>query len=460
MTASEFTPRQHRIVLLLVISVVVVFAMLAGFVITSLRGVNPPPVATPPFISAIPTPVPSPTPSPDVVATPGEGIWSQVQAARIFDQIAHQVETERERTPRAEVPLSFLDEDEMITTLHDLYAERYPEIRLLPYAALGLLPVVPSTIHANSSAGIYVPEQEQLYVSADQLANNPEAQALLAHAYVHALQDQHFDLEAVQERAATIDAQLAIQALIEGDATLLTGLYSYEEITEAVWVSLTDQIVRAENPDYGEVLRDNQAWTRIQHFPNWEGRQFVEAIFETGGWEAINAAYTTPPRSTEQILHPARYQEQPDDPVIVIVPSIRSSLSEDWAPLIENTLGELITGLYLGQTLPPERARQAADGWDGDTFVVWENERNKHQVLIWRTIWDSIAEASEFENALTAMIPQGYLPVRPFDPPQGLTGRWWETEAGTMHVCRTGRYVLFVQAPNVNTLANVVETLP
>jgi hypothetical protein len=458
-TVSDFTPQQRRIVFLLVIAVVVVFAMLAGFVITSLRSPPPTlPIATLPSLSATSVTMPSPTPSLLPSPTAGEGIWSQVQAARIFDQIAHQVETTRELSPRAEVPLSFLDEDEMIEMLQALYTERYPATRLLPYTTLGLLPATPPTIQANPAAGIYVPEQEQLYVAADQMVNNPEAQTLLAHAYVHALQDQHFDLEAMQERAGTIDAKLAIQALIEGDATLLTALYGYEDVTEANWGDLTTQIVRAENPDYEEALGNHRAWAQVQRFPNWEGRLFVEAVFEAGGWEAINGAYTNPPRSTEQILHPARYQEQPDDPALVVVPSLEDALGGGWTLAVEDTLGELITGLYLGQTLTTDRAQQAADGWDGDTFVVWEED--ERQLVVWRTIWDGLAEASDFEDALTAMIPQRYLPVRPFDPPWGLTGHWWETDTGALHVRRTGRYVLFVRAPDANTLANVAEVLP
>jgi len=303
------------------------------------------------------------------------------------------------------------------------------------------------------------PEQEQLYIATGQQESSVDDQALLAHAYTHVLQDQHFDLGAMDARAMTTDATLAVRALVEGDATLLTALYRYENLAAADWERLAELILQAEQPGYGEELDRVEAWARLQRFPYREGRQFTTALFQADGWEAINHAYTDPPRSTEQVLHLERYLEGRDAPASVVVPDLSIVLGEGWTMLLRDTLGEFVTGLYLDETLPGETAWQSADGWDGDTFVVWEHEDGR-RVLVWRTVWDSTAEAAEFEYALIALIPQRYLPARPADPPAGLAGRWWETDAGAVYVCRVARYVIFVQAPDVNALANVVEVLP
>jgi len=79
---------------------------------------------------------------------------------------------------------------------------------------------------------------------------------------------------------------------------------------------------------------------------------------------------------------------------------------------------------------------------------------------VWRTIWDSNAEAVEFERAIVARVIQRYLPARPLDPPDGLPGRWWESDQGAVCVSRAARHVTFVEAPEANTLANVMELLP
>ena len=457
MSTSDFTPGQRRIVMLMVIAVIVVFAMLAGVVVTSIQSWESlPPAATLSFASSLPTPLPTPSPVPS--PTP-EGLWSQVMIARLFDQTAHQVETLRGLSPRAEVPLSFLDEREMATLLRRFYVERGPEDKLAPYTLLGLLPDVPISIRPPQAAGIYVPEQEQLYVATGRQESSADDQALLAHAYAHALQDQHFGLGAMDARATTTDSTLAVQALVEGDATLLTALYRYEDLTTADWEYLTELVSRAEQPGYGEELDSVETWARLQRFPYREGRRFAGALFQAGGWEAINRAYADPPRSTEQVLHPERYLGERDLPAEVVVPDLGVVLGEGWTVLLRDTLGEFVAGLYLDETLPEATARQAADGWDGDTFVVWEHEDGR-RMLVWRTVWDSTAEAAEFERTLVALIPQRYLPTRPVDPPPGLAGHWWETDAGALYVCRVARYVTLARTSDVNVLANVVEILP
>lgn len=466
MRASGFSSRQRRIVLLLVLIIVIVFALLAGFLVTSLQSMQPAPVPAPTTASEPSSPTPPPTPPPATpTQIPDQGIWPQVRAARLFDQIAHQVETDRALAPRAEVPLSFLDEREMEETLQKRYAGESPTSEVLSLSALGLLPETSADIQAQSPAGIYVPEQQQLYVTIDHPEKDREAQTLLAHAYVHALQDQHFDLEAVQGRAQTTDERLAVQALIEGDATLATALYSNDDLPSADWERLTNLIVEAEQPRYGGVLGGCEAWTRLQRFPNEKGREFAGAVFDHGGWDALNSCYTNLPRSTEQILHPSRYlgldtpAGQPDHPTTVVVPDLGPVLGDEWELLLRDTLGEFVIGLHLSQEMPEARGWSIADGWDGDTFLVWERQ-NGTRILIWRTIWDTSAEALAFERGMMLLIPQRYLPVRPIDPPRGLPGQWWETSGGIVHLHRAARYVLVVRAPDTNTVINVLRAVP
>ena len=447
--------------------VVVVFALLIGFFITSLQSLESAPIANTPTLRQA-TSSPTATSAPAAVTStpvPDESIWTQVQAARLFDQIAHQVETQRALSPQAEVPLSFLDDGTMAATLQDLYTKEDPESALLPFTALGLVPSVPISVQAHTPAGIYITAHQQLYVSTGRPQDDPDAQALLAHAYVHALQDQHFDLEAVRARAQSTDEKLAVQALIEGDATLVTALYGSEDLSSVDWSALAALIVQAEQPDYGESLSNHEAWSRLEQFPNSEGRAFAAALHEHGGWEALNSSYTDIPRSTEQILHPARYlgsdspTGEPDRPTRVVVPDLDSVLSDEWGLLLEDTLGEFVVGLYLNRAMPAQAAWRAADGWDGDKFVVWEREDGQ-RIVVWRTIWSSSREASDYERGLSLLIPQRYYPVRPIDPPQGLSGRWWETSEGTVNVRRTARYVLSTHAPDTNTAVNVVKALP
>jgi hypothetical protein len=388
-----------------------------------------------------------------------------VRAARLFDQIAHQVETERALLPQAEVPLSFLGQRKMGEALRGLHAGDGRHLARLPYTVLGLLPDADGDWEAQAPASIYVVEQEQLFVSLDRPEDDADTQALLAHAYVHALQDQHFDLEALRARAGTTDERLAVQALIEGDATLVTGLYRSRDLSSVDWEQLIDLIVEAEQPVRSAELTNSETWARLQRFPNDEGKAFAHDLFERGKWDAINQSYTRPPRSTEQILHPSRYpgldapDAQPDQPSTVTVPDLSPVLGEAWRLVLRDTLGEFVIGLHLSQVMGEETAWRRADGWDGDTLLVWERE-DGDRMVVWRTLWDTSADAAEFERGLKLLIPQTHSPVRLLSRPRGLPGEWWETALGTVQLRRAGRYVLLVRAPDTNTVVNGLERLP
>lgn len=464
---SSFTPGQRRVLMVMIILVVAVFAALAGFIITSLQNQpGPPPVTDVPSILDVPTVAPAtvtPSPAPTPIPTTeqlADGIASRVQAARLLDQIERQVETVRGLSPRAEVPLNFLDEDELSALLRQLYRQRDPEALLLPYITLGLLPDEAISIQVGQTAGAYILEEEQLYVVTNPSGINADDRVLvLARVYDRALQDQHFDLEAAEARARSTDAKLAVVALEGGDEMLLMALYRYGDLVTADWAHL-EALVLAESPSYGEELDSSRAWARLQRFPYREGRYFAVALFEMEGWDTVNRAYADLPRSTEQVLHPERYlAEGPDIPSDVFVPDLSGVLGTGWTLGVRDTLGEFVTGVYLEQALTEQMAWQAADGWDGDTFVTWEHEDGEG-VRVWRTIWDSTAEAAEFEHALLTLVPQRYLPTRPMESPRGLPGSWWETDSGVVCVYRVARYVVFADGPDADTLAAVVEALP
>ncbi len=461
---STLTPSQRRILFVMLIAVIVVVALLTGFIVTTIRSlqstafVETPTFVFPPTPSPTLAPVP-PTLTPELNTTPLSDIEAQVRAARLFDQIARQAETLRELSPRTVVPLSFMDAREMEALIHRLYPGSSLPAWLLPYTALEILPQTEISVCMDHVAGLYVPEQQQLYVSTSLWESNADDQALLVHAYVHALQDQHFDLRGMMARATTTDATLAMQALAEGDATLLAGLYTSQDLATADWEHLAELFARVEQPGCGGALDSTAAWARLRGFPYRQGRQFAAALFQMGGWEVVNRAYVTPPRSTEQVLHPERYLGEPDLPDAVFVPDLSVVLGRGWTLRSQDTLGEFVVGLYLSEVLPETTAWSAADGWDGDTFVLWERD-DAGRLWVWRSVWSSIGDASEFARALSALIPQHYLPTRPLEPPAGAGGEWWETDSGMMAVYRVGRYVILVQAPDTATLTRVTEALP
>lgn len=64
----------------------------------------------------------------------------------------------------------------------------------------------------------------------------------------------------------------------------------------------------------------------------------------------------------------------------------------------ENELGKLEIAIYLGQHLG-ESGRAAADGWGGDRYALLVSPSG-HDVIFWRSVWDTEDAADRFAAAV------------------------------------------------------------
>lgn len=198
--------------------------------------------------------------------------------------------------------------------------------------------------------------------------------ASTAHETVHALQHAHLVLG---RSFPSHDRYLARRALTEGDAKLTAMLY----IGARRGVAPSRLLAQMTDPARIEALED------VSSFPYVAGLAFAAALYQVGGFAAIDRAFASPPESTEQILHPQRFLDD-DAPVYVVFPVLGNHHSVD-----EGTRGELGTRRWL------ERCADACDGcgrgWGGDAYrtLVGEADRPLH---LWSTVWDDIASARRF----------------------------------------------------------------
>jgi uncharacterized iron-regulated protein len=140
---------------------------------------------------------------------------------------------------------------------------------------------------AKSTQGYYSIKDKTLYVY-DDIAGAYE-RGVLIHEMVHALQDQHFGLAKLHQTGFNSDAELALAALIEGDATFTMI-----------------EMLKKDQPKVAGMLDVSLALAKDveRAFVYSQGARYVKALKDKGGWEAVNAAYRNPPRSTAAVLHP------------------------------------------------------------------------------------------------------------------------------------------------------------
>lgn len=231
-----------------------------------------------------------------------------------------------------------------------------------------------------------------------------------AHELVHALQDQHFDLWQLTRRELDNgDVALALQALVEGDASYAM-LYRMPMIDpdRMPMERLAPMMAAAGGPsdDMGGRIGAAPAIVREPLvFPYVQGLVFAQAVKlgNGDGWAGIDAAYRSPPLSTEQILHPDKYVgDTPDWPMHFEADADRW-LKSDWQKVDTDSFGELGIGLMLRQHGTADGvAATAAAGWDGDRY--WTFRSGEKGALVWISTWDSEADAAEFEAAVAGPV--------------------------------------------------------
>ena len=313
--------------------------------------------------------------------------------------------------PQHDVPVLFPSRAEVREFLDSEFEEVYtPETideLMAFYVGFEFLPpdfdiqAAITALYAQQVAGYYDPETGTMnIVTSDGEA--PTGLMLLldrityAHEYVHALQDQYFDLSAYQEmieNSDNYDSNLAYQSLVEGDATFIMNEYTIQVTEEnplgaaiQLGIGLADAgslFLPSGTPDIfaAELL-----------FPYVEGEAFVRALFNDGGWETVNAAYDAPPQSSEQILHPQAYLDG-DNPHVVELPV---NAPNGYELALSGTVGEFYLRQWLdSQLTSDDPVDLAGPGWGGDTFNIY---RNAEGDLAWelRLSWDTAQDADEF----------------------------------------------------------------
>jgi hypothetical protein len=318
----------------------------------------------------------------------------------------------------------------MAEILRTTFDEDYPPDQVAAderlYHGLGLLPAdsrladVYIDLLESQVAGLYDPIRDQMYVVSRDGGVGPVEKVYYSHEYDHALQDQAFDLEALQEGLDDRgDESLARQSLVEGDAYLLMtywlqGALTPEEIA-AVIESSSDPEAMAALQRVPQIVQAQITFSALQ------GTQWVTSVQLGGGWEAVDAAFADPPVSTEQILHPDKYLSR-EAPVDVELPAdLADRMGAGWSVVDEDTMGEHQTALWLGSPTIAAAA-DASAGWGGDRIITLGGPDDAWAIA-WHTVWDSDDDAAEFEVTARTAVGKAGGPGRVL-PGEGGRHRW------------------------------------
>jgi uncharacterized iron-regulated protein len=269
---------------------------------------------------------------------------------------------------------------------------------------------------AKGIQGFYSTKDKALTLY-DDIQGNYE-RGVLIHEMVHALQDQHFGLAKLHQTEFGSDAELALAALIEGDATF-TMIELLKKDQPKVAAMLDTSLEKAKN------LKNA--------FLYGVGARYVKGLKERGGWASVNARYKFPPRTTAAIL-----QAEPHGTI-------------DLGP--GRSVGAF--GLALMMADHPEAkglALSAAQGWIGDRVV------EDGAVKSWQLAFDNATHATRYKEAYAAFLSGSRPQLKLFANAAG--PQWWDGNDGTkLTVTVRGSRVNIVEAPSEAAHRAAVERL-
>ena len=305
-------------------------------------------------------------------------------------------------------------------------------------------------LYSEGVLGFYDPETAEFVVVSDDAVLDGPAQLTYAHEFVHALQDQYYDLTLLDDESLDAEASQALRALAEGQATLVQSLYLTEGYFSAA--EIAEIFADIENEDVSFLDDAPPILVNDIEFSYSAGLEFVQGLYQQGGFAAIDNAWQNRPQSTEQILHPERY-EAGDAPQIVSLPPLTSTLGTGWQLLDEATFGEFYLRQYLGQQLDDAGVDMAASGWGGDRYAVYENKADGSLAMVLRIAWDEAVDGVEF----MAIYPQ-YVAYSfdVNDEVQQDGAMCWPGAADVICLTQLGEDSLVVRAPDVDTAVRII----
>ncbi len=322
-----------------------------------------------------------------------------------FEEIESQVRTIRGLEYSGDAQGIWLTQEQLQDRILTQFLADYSEDEALREAALlsflGLiepgtdLRTLRSEILKEQAAGCYDCEAGVMVLLCGQVGGLERV--TYAHEYTHFLQDLIYDVETGLDLtpefcARDLDHCTAVQAVLEGEATLLQEQWLRTYGKPEDLAGLIEFFADYEMPVFAS------APAFIQNdltFSYLAGLEFVHHFYLKDSWAAVDAILEAPPVSTEQIMHPSRYPK--DLPVEITLPDFSDA---QWQLYDEGSLGEWRLLATLDAHLSPDVADQAAEGWGGDRYVLLEGRTDAELSFVLVTQWDTMRDAHEFYAAL------------------------------------------------------------
>lgn len=240
--------------------------------------------------------------------------------------------------------------------------------------------------------GTYDPNEKDITIVVDATTRSG-ASNVLAHEFVHALQDRDPGLGAFQQRFVdSTDSLLATDALVEGEAQLY----------QILWV-LASQGLSSTGVDWDRFLENEtrEAEERVATsdsprleteltFPYTHGLALSHRAWDAGGALGLRSRYDAPPTQTREVLF-GEAVETPENPFLPPV-------VDGFELVAEDSFGVWLAIAAAGRNAGSDFGQRMVEGWRDDT--LWVFGSGDETAVIWQLRWEGLDLAGEVAGQL------------------------------------------------------------
>ncbi|MEZ4754064.1 MAG: hypothetical protein R3A13_07105 [Bdellovibrionota bacterium] len=218
---------------------------------------------------------------------------------------------------------------------------------------------------------------------------------VLVHEAVHAIQDQHFNLEKLGKSASrSTDTALAFSSVVEGDAMLVQNLY-LDSLSVA---DSESKSVANSSPEKSE-CNFPKMYQNLSLFSYSFGSMFCKREYLKGGFKRLNSWLINPPKSTRQIIH-ARNSAFNSERLEIDQSKLQEAFKVKLRKKVySDEFGQYFVRALVGTSVDRQQAIRAGTGWLGDKIELYSTSEGSF-VLAWKLLWENEQHAEEFYQAI------------------------------------------------------------
>lgn len=234
------------------------------------------------------------------------------------------------------------------------------------------------SVNDASGAGTlayYSFEDERITIRGQKIT--PAMRSTMVHELTHVLQDQHFDIGAMQkklEKSKDEDSDeeaTVLDALIEGDADRVET--SYRQSLSAKQRKALDSSSRGQSEEVDKTYKKiPKIVITMMTSPYTLGEAMVQAAAADGGNSAVDALFRKTPPNESALLDPLKGLTQKGDTVDVDAPKVADGEKK----IDSGGFGALTWYLMLAERLPLLDALTAVSGRGGDGYLSFRRDDN------------------------------------------------------------------------------------